>query len=150
MSYMVKEDVLDQRVSVWVSLDQLHDIKISGLGVSEYIRDAIDIKRGMENHEFIEQRKKELEKEFDRLEKQQALIEKQRTDFKKIPEKEMSWLVECKKLLDQKPDFTDGRLKIYINNFPKPYRITKQLFFKLMDEAEIQTQERDTFEEIEH
>lgn len=145
---MPKEDGFDQKVSAWLSMEQVHDIKISGLSLSEYIRDSVDMKRLTENNEFIQEKKKELEKELLRLTKHQDLIEKQKQDFKKIPEKEISWLLDCKRLLEDKPDFTDGRMKIYVNNFPKPYRITKQHFFKLMEEAENQSQEREVFQEV--
>ena len=56
---------------------------------------------------------------------------------------ELNFLVETKKLLETNPAFTEGRIKLYVNKFGKPYNVSRKEFFGLLQTAENQVLERE-------
>jgi len=137
---MIKNQTLP--ISTRVTLEELAAIKMSGETVADFLKNAIEEKLVMENADFVYKKLQDLENDKKVLLLKKGLIDKKAQNFKKIPNKEIGWLIETKKILEKQPLFIDGRISLYLNIFKKPYKLSKPEFFKLIQEADVQQEER--------
>ena len=150
---MSEDNLRNNFVGIKFSSNEHLDLTLAckgrGVDKSEFIREAVFEKLQRENGGYLKKQEKELLESLEQNRKQQELLGKKKTDRKKIPKKELLWLLETKEMIERSPEFVDGRLNLYTNKFPKPYKTTKQDLFKLMEEAEIQSQEKQILKELE-
>jgi len=125
-------------------LAEIHkELKESGINMNEFLNGAIKDKLyNSINIELINKEiayHKEIVKNLESKKKENADKEKV---FDKIPQKDMPFLLETKKLLDKDPTYILGRINLYKNKFGKQFKISPEEFFKLLDKAEIQSKKR--------
>ncbi len=137
---MVKEKT--QTVSTRLTVEQVNFILNSKENVGDFVRNAIIDKLESESLDFVNKNIQELEEEKKLLLLKKKLIEKKHKELKEIPSKEIHFLLETKKILEQQPHFTKGRINLYIKTFQKPYKISEPEFFSLLEEAYNKNQER--------
>ena len=137
-------------VGIKFSSNEHNDILLaaenSGLGKSQYIRKAIEEKLLNDNPKLLKKRRKELQEEIEKIDKQIKLFEQKKQESTNLTEKETQFLIESKQKIERNPNFLDGQISLFLNNFGKPCKISRKDFYKLMDEAE--TQEKEILQEM--
>lgn len=121
-------------------LAEIHkELKETGKNMNEFINEAVRDK--LYNESNVELINKEIEYHQEIVKnlegKKKQHIEKEKV-FDKIPEKEISFLLETKELLEREPTFVHGRINLYKNKFGKHFKISPNDFFKLLNKAEEQ------------
>lgn len=132
----------DFPISIRISSDLLIGIRQSGQTNSDFIREAIQEKLEKENLDIINEEIEGRQREIKNLEKRKKLLVQKQKETKDISMEEIAFLLEAKEKISKNPLFLDGQHSRYCNLFPKPYKISKQDFIKLLDEAENQNQEK--------
>ena len=139
---MDEDKIKSQNVNVRVDLNTIIDIKKTGEKLSDFIRSSIDEKLFRDSGDFLQQRKKEILVELRKIENIEKLQGQKKSESKQIPEKEIEWLIETKKLFEERPEVLVPRIASYIKVFGKLYNVSKKEFIDLMQEAETQFQEK--------
>ena len=145
-----EDDLRVNFVGVKFSSSEHNDILLaaenSGLDKSEYIRQAIEEKLINDNPKLLKKRKKELQEELEKIEKQEEIFKQKNNESTNLTDNEIKFLIESKEKVERNPNFLDGRINLFINDFGKTYKLSRKDFYKLMDEAE--TQEKEISQEM--
>ena len=83
-----------------------------------------------------------VEQKLELLRQRKSLVIQKENDKSNIPVEERSWLLKTRKVLESNPQWLEGRMKLYISQFQKPYKISKKDFLDLLSQAEIQEIEK--------
>ena len=135
------------RTTITVFPHQLARIRELEINLSEWVREQIDsfLSDDLRMERMIDDLRFKLE--VLKGVKKQA---KQKTETKKqIPEKEIVFLIETKKVIDANPLLIDGRINLYLNKFLKTYKLNRKEFMDLLFEAENQYREKQDLKDIE-
>lgn len=124
------------------------EIKETGQNMSEFLAEAAKEKIFNQDKEKLEIEISGLKKQLTFLEKKKETFVEKENNFKKIPENEISFLLECLEKLKENPTFVVGRIQLYKNKFNKFYRISPDEFFQLCYAAEEQSQENLAMKEL--
>lgn len=122
-----------------------HDLGIrnSGIERSDFIRQAIQEKLEKEDDDFINKQIRIKKEELERLETYKKLMKEKELIKSNIPKGELPWLIETKKMIQNRPEYINGRLRLYLKQFSKSYKLTKKEFLELLQEAENQYIEKE-------
>ncbi len=147
------EDNFTQPVSTRVSQEVvgmiIQEINGTKKSMAEWVREAIEEKLTNDNKDKIDQEIKHHEEALESLrKKKESFTEKEKT-FSKIPEKEISFLIETKKIIDEDFTFIQGRINLYKNKFHKGFKISEQDFIELLNKACEQSKEKCSLQELE-
>lgn len=136
---MSKDYVVNTRIPEELFF-QINDyIKLNpGLKPSDVLREALYCYLENINEDFLKTNIESYELKIKKMKEQIDLIKIKQNNIKKIPQKEIDFLLESKEVIDKNPYFLEGRINSYIALFKKPYKVSKQDFFKLLGEAEKQ------------
>lgn len=134
----IKSNFIGLRFSSEENLDLILSAKNSGSTISDYIREAVREKMSRENGSYLEKRKKELLQELEEIKQQQNLLDKKDEEKKNLPEIEINFLIEAKRRIERNPQFLEGLINKYMNEFGKVYKVSRKDFYELIAEAETQ------------
>ena len=120
--------------SIRISPEQQRKVAEAGINLSEFIRCKLldELSEEYLINQKIEYHQTELIKWSQRMQRQQ---EKHRR-LVDLSEPEIEFLVQSKALLQARPEFLEGRIKLYMNQFGKPFNISASEFHDLMNFAE--------------
>lgn len=111
--------------------DQTATINDLKLNLSKWVREKFDEEFG--NEEIVLQRITNCQKELKKLQKIHTNILQRNTKLREIGAEKVEFLSETKKLLKEKPEFIEGRIKLYKNTFGIFDRISKEKFMELLE-----------------
>ena len=118
------------------------------LGRSDFVRQAIAEKVERENEKFLLKRKRELQEELESIYEIEKSIHQKNEDKAKLSDKEILFFLESDKILAQRPEVIDFRIRLYIQEFRKTYNLSKGDFYSLIEEARTQEAERHIFQKV--
>ena len=125
-------------VGVRVELGIIVAMKQAGLSISDFVRYAIVEKLERENLSFLQTKKKELQQELDKIEQREKLLINVKPISDALQPEELTYLLESKKLIGERPELLEGRINLYFNNFGKIKKPTRFEFNTLLERAVIQ------------
>lgn len=130
------------RVKVSTLLEMNKEIEGTNKTLPDFVREAIEEKLTNDNKEILEQELKKAEWIVKALKnKKKNFVEKEKI-IQRIPEKEISFFLDTKKVIEQNPQFIQGRINLYKNKFNKNHlRISIQEFLQMIEGANNQHQE---------
>ncbi len=141
---------ISARISLTL-LSEIHkEIKDTGKSRSDFVEDAIKEKLfGESSSELLEKEIAYHESIVNNLKKKKQQHKEKEKVLSKIPEREISFLLETSKLLEENPTYCEGRINLYRNKFGKHYRISPNDFFELCYKAVDQNKEKQLMKELE-
>jgi len=131
-------------------LTEIHmELKNTDKSRSQFVAEAIKDKLFSESSEELINKEIALyEAKINNLKQKLEHHKQKEKTFLKIPEKEVSFLIETKKILEQNPTFAMGRVSLYKNKFGKHYRMSPDDLFRLCYKAEEQVSEQKEMEQL--
>lgn len=100
--------------SVRIRLDQAIETEKRQMNVSKFLQEKLDEEFG--TTDFIEKKEKELKAELKKL---KDIKKENKEKIEKITDKEKRWLIETKKIIQERPDTFEPRRKSYMELFGK-------------------------------
>jgi len=120
--------------SIRISPEHQRKVAEAGINLSEFLRKKLDDEFSEEY--LIEQQIGHHERQLMKWrERRQRQNEKQKLMFD-LSDGEVEFLVRTRELLNEKPEFLQGRIQLYANRFAKPFSISNSDFQQLMNIAE--------------
>lgn len=125
------------KIGVYIKLDeqQLSTIKAMGINFSEWVREKVD--EELFDAEKLKIKIKENEAKLKKMRQNLALFDKSVYTgiYTNSPcnYKEIKFLRETAILLKNSPEFLEGRINLYINQFGKTLKPTKKQFKELLN-----------------
>lgn len=133
-------------VGMRISEEQQLAISKSGQNKTDFIREAINEKIVREDKEFLNKQIRIKKEEIEKLENFKKIIQEKEEHKANIPSNELTWLLKTREIILQRPEFVVGRLKLYLNTFPKTFKVSQKEFLELLQEAENQYHEKKSIE----
>ncbi len=147
-----EDNLRNNSIQARLTNDEILEINLfcknTGMKRSNFLRDAIKEKLQNDNPKYLTKRKKELQEELERIKKQEKFFEQKTQESTNFTKAEIQFLIESKEKIEKNPNFLDGCINKFINDFGKPYKISRNDFYKLMDEVENQSQEEKIIQEM--
>lgn len=136
-------DEITTTVGTRINLDLLGDINLelkkTGKKMAQWIKEAIEEKLQNDNAEILDAEIEFLQKKLELLLKRKLLIKDKVKNIKNVPENEIKFLIETKKIIDKDYSYLPGRIRLYKNQFRKNYKISEQEFLEMLDNAHAQS-----------
>jgi len=113
-----------------------------GQTYSDLIRNILEDFFSKQDHKFISDKVNKYKRIIEELEESKNILQLKEKNIKKIPSKEIEFLLESKETIEKNPNYLLGKIDSYTNIFKKSYKISIQDFFKLIMEAEKQCKKK--------
>ena len=117
-------------ISIRLEEEQLSTIKQLNINLSEWVRDKL--KEEVLTLKEIGKRLKINEKELKMLENMKKSVLHCNTNEEKLTKSQREFLLESKSVLHLNPQFLNGRINLYMNNFGILNKPTKKQFLDLL------------------
>lgn len=103
---------------------------------SDVLREALSNFLQQQDKDYLDKKIQEYNIILKKLEEEKKIMNLKNKNIQKLSKAEIEFLKESKDIIEKNPFYIEGRIESYINTFKKPYKLTKQDFFKLLIEAE--------------